>query len=634
MPQVISYGSWPSPISAAMLAAKQVSLSWPQIDGDDLYWIERRPEEGGRNVLVRRDATGIITDLTPPEWNVRTLVHEYGGLSYVVDQGDIFFVEFRDQGLYRQRAGETPTPLGTPAGARFAEPLVDRRRNRLIAIAEDHRGAGEAQNYLVAVDLSNGQLTPLLTGRDFVAAPRLSPDGDWLAWLAWDHPNMPWDAAELWVAPILDDGRLGTARRLAGGPGDSCFQPEWTVDGQLLVVAERSGWWNLYRLDLDGAATPLYPLEAEFGQPLWQPGMRTYVPLPDGGVLATFSRQSRWSMVLIRPNGAGEMIELPVSVIRIVNGQGNRIVFIGSSPVMAATLFMLDLSNRAITPIRSSGNLPVDPAYLSIPEIISFPSAGGRTAHGIFYPPHNPDVVAPSDEQPPLLVMIHGGPTAAAEAELRLSIQYWTSRGIGVLDVNYGGSTGFGRAYRELLDGQWGIVDVEDCVAGAQFVAASGRADPNRLMITGGSAGGFTVLAALAFHNVFRVGASHFGVADLAALARDTHKFESRYLDRLIGPYPERADLYRARSPLFHVDQISCPVIFFQGLEDKVVPPAQSEEMYNALRARGIRTEYVPFAGEQHGFRKAENIITAIEKELMFYGEVLGFKPVLHLMNV
>ncbi|MFN3373916.1 MAG: alpha/beta hydrolase family protein, partial [Chloroflexus sp.] len=399
------------------------------------------------------------------------------------------------------------------------------------------------------------------------------------------------------------------------------------ADCSLLVVAERSGWWNLYRLDLDGNATPLCPREAEFGQPLWQLGMRTYLPLPDGRVLASFCQHSRWQMTVIARDGRTEPIEVPVSVINIVNGAGDQAVFIGSSPTLPATLFLLDVNNRVLTPIRSSGELPVDPAYLSLPEVISFPSANGRTAYGIFYPPHNPDFVAPEGERPPLLVMIHGGPTAAAYPTLRLSIQYWTSRGIGVLDVNYGGSTGFGRAYRELLDGQWGIVDVEDCVAGAQFLAASGKADPERLLITGGSAGGFTVLAALAFHHTFRAGASHFGVADLAALARDTHKFESRYLDRLIGPYPERADLYHARSPLYHAHQIRSPVIFFQGLEDKVVPPAQSEAMYEALRARGIRTEYVPFPGEQHGFRKAENIITAIERELAFYGEVLGFTP-------
>lgn len=627
MAQIAPYGSWRSPISAEMLVARQVSLNWPAIDGADIYWIEGRPQEGGRNVLVRRTADGVVSDVTPPDMNVRTLVHEYGGASYTVDQGEVFFVEFRDQLLYRQRPGELPVAVGTPDGLRFAEMQVDRRRNRIIAIGEDHRGTGEAQNYLVAVDLASGAITPLHTGRDFVAAPRLSPDGNWLAWLAWDHPNMPWDAAELWVAPILEDGSLGSARQLAGGAGDSCFQPEWTTDGHVLVVAERTGWWNLYRLDLAGNATPLYPLDAEFGQPLWQPGMRTYVPLADGRVLATYCRQSRWHMVIIERDGGIHPIDLPVSVINIVNGTGERVVFTGSSPTTPTTLFLLDLSDQSLLPLRRSGELPVDPAYLSLPEVISFPSAGGRTAYGIFYPPHNPDFVAPEGELPPLLVMIHGGPTAAAQPTLRLSIQYWTSRGIGVLDVNYGGSTGFGRAYRELLDGAWGIVDVEDCIAGAQFLAATGRADPNRLLITGGSAGGFTVLAALAFHKVFRAGASHFGVADLAALARDTHKFESRYLDRLVGPYPERADLYEARSPLTHADQITSPVIFFQGLEDKVVPPAQSEMMYEALRSRGVYTEYVPFPGEQHGFRKAENIITAIERELAFYGNVLGFTP-------
>ncbi|MBO9339505.1 MAG: S9 family peptidase [Chloroflexus sp.] len=629
MVQIAPYGTWRSPISAAMLVSRQVSLNWPHIDGTDIYWVEGRPQEGGRNVLIRRTVDGSISDVTPVGMNVRTLVHEYGGRSFVVDQGEVFFVEFNDQCLYRQRPGEAPVALGTPAGVRFAEMLVDRQRNRLIAVAEDHRERGEPQNYLAAVDLTDGMITPLLTGRDFVAAPRLSPDGAWLAWLAWDHPNMPWDAAELWVAPIQTDGSLGEGRQLAGGPGDSCFQPEWTTDGHMLVVAERTGWWNLYRLDLDGSVTPLYPLEAEFGQPLWQLGMRTYVPLADGRVLATFFQQGRWYMVVIDRDDRRQPIDLPVSVIHIVNGSDHRIVFIGSSPTTPTTLFLLDLTDQTISPIRCSGDLPVDPAYLSLPEMISFPSANGRTAYGIFYPPHNPDFAAPEDERPPLLVMIHGGPTAAALPTLRLSIQYWTSRGIGVLDVNYGGSTGFGRAYRELLNGAWGVVDVEDCIAGAQFLAASGRADPDRLLITGGSAGGFTVLAALAFHRVFRAGASHFGVADLAALARDTHKFESRYLDRLIGPYPERADLYQARSPLHHADQITSPVIFFQGLEDKVVPPDQSERMYEALRSRGIYTEYVPFPGEQHGFRKAENIITAIERELAFYGKVLGFTPAL-----
>ncbi len=628
-PQIAPYGSWRSPITAALVATSGVSLNTVVLDGDDIYWLEGRPAESGRVVVVRRTADGAISDVTPQGFNVRTRVHEYGGAPYTVDQGVVYFSNFADQRLYRQRPGASPEPLTPEAPLRYADFEVDRRRNRLIGVREDHTGSGEAVNTVVAIPLDGTvEQRVLVGGADFYANPRLSPDGQWLAWLSWNHSNMPWDAAELWVAPLRDDGMPGPVEQIAGGPDDAAFQPTWGPDGALYFVAERTGWWNLYRWR-NGAVEAICPMEAEFGLPLWVFGARTYAVESANRLVCTYIERGEQKMATLDvQRGTLTPLDLPFSDFGFTGPRAadGRVVFIGASPAAPAALVMLDLANGALTTVRRSMETQIDPGYISMPQVIEFPTEGGVTAFGFYYPPHNGDFRAPEGEKPPLLVLSHGGPTGATSASFDPGIQFWTSRGIAVMDVNYGGSTGFGRAYRQRLDGRWGIVDVDDCCNAAMYLAAQGLADPERLIIAGGSAGGYTTLAALTFRAVFKVGASYYGVSDLEALARDTHKFESRYLDRLVGPYPERVDIYHARSPIHHIEQLNCPVIFLQGLEDKVVPPDQSERMAAALRAKGIPVTYLAFEGEQHGFRKAETIIRALEAELFFYSRILGFE--------
>ncbi|MDW8234420.1 MAG: prolyl oligopeptidase family serine peptidase, partial [Roseiflexaceae bacterium] len=499
-PQIAPYGSWRSPITASLVATSGVSLSSIALDGDDIYWLEGRPAEGGRVVVVRRTADGAIADVTPPGFNVRTRVHEYGGAPYTVDQGIVYFSNFADQRIYRQRPGAAPEPVTPEAPLRYADFEVDRWRNRLIGVREDHSGSGEAVNTIVAIPLDGtAEQRVLVSGADFYANPRLSPDGRWLAWLSWNHPNMPWDAAELWVAPVREDGMPGPAERIAGGPDDAAFQPTWGPDGMLYFVAERTGWWNLYRWR-NGAVEALCPMEAEFGLPLWVFGARTYaVESPDRLVCTYIERGEDKMATLDVHSGTLTPLDLPFSDFgftgpRAISG---KVFFIGASPAAPAALVMLDLADGALTTIRRSMEIQIDPGYISTPQVIEFPTEGGMTAFGFYYPPHNRDFRAPEGEKPPLLVLSHGGPTGATAASFNVGIQFWTSRGIAVMDVNYGGSTGFGRAYRQRLDGQWGIVDVDDCCNAAMYLAARGLADPERLIIAGGSAGGYTTLAAL-----------------------------------------------------------------------------------------------------------------------------------------
>ncbi|MEP6504579.1 MAG: S9 family peptidase, partial [Betaproteobacteria bacterium] len=446
-------------------------------------------------------------------------------------------------------------------------------------------------------------------------------------WLSWSHPRMPWEGTELWLAAIADDGSLTHARCVAGGPAESLCQPVWSPDGRLHVVSDRSGFWNLYRLEV-GGLVPVCPMAAEFGQPQWLFAQSSYgFPGPDE--IVAVCRENAISRLLRIDTRTGTATTIPSAFEDIVElriGAGFAVVEAGS-PTAPARIARIALDDGAETVLASSLDDVPDAALLSVPRAISYPSAGGRTSHAFHYAPRNAGFVAPAGERPPLIVVSHGGPTAMAVNTLRLAIQFWTSRGFAVLDVNYGGSTGYGRAYRQSLSGQWGLVDVEDCVAGARWLVAQGLADADRLAIRGGSAGGYTTLCALAFHDVFRAGASHFGVADLRALDADTHKFESRYLTDLIAPLPEREALYAARSPLHHAERISCPVIFFQGLDDKVVLPAQSEVMVAALRERGIPVAYIPFEGEGHGFRRKESLQRALEAELSFYAQVFGFEP-------
>ncbi len=626
MVQQAGYGSWRSPITADLVVAGSLRLGQPAWEGGDLYWIEGRPQEKGRNVLMRRAADGTVQELTPAPFHVRTRVHEYGGGAYWVSEGVVYFCNFADQQLYHLLPGSDPRPLTEAGPYRYADGVVDRARRRILCVREDHSRQGEPENTLVAIDLESGSQQVLAGGHNFYASPRLSPDGRTLVWLTWDHPQMPWDGTELWRAELAPDGSLGEPQKLVGGPAESIFQPQWSPQGELYFVSDRSGWWNLYRWDPSGPI-PLCPMEAEFGEPQWVFGLSTYGFWGDGRILAIYRQGGLCHLALLDPrSGQRQEIPLPYTELHSLQVSGEKAAFLAGSPSEAMALVCLDLPSGQVEVVARSSSVAVEPEYLSIPEPIVFPTGGGKEmAHGFFYPPKNRDFVAPAGEKPPLLVKSHGGPTGATAAVLDLGIQYWTSRGIAVLDVNYRGSSGYGRAYREALKGRWGLVDVEDCIAGAQFLAAQGKVDGERLLIRGGSAGGYTTLAALTFHTVFKAGASYYGVSDLEALAQETHKFESRYLDTLIGPYPERRDLYRERSPIHHLNGLNCPVIFFQGLEDAIVPPNQAERMVAALRDKGIPVAYVPFEGEQHGFRQAANIKRALEAELYFYAQVLGF---------
>ena len=628
------FGSWKSSITSDLIVASTVGLMEPLIDGDDTYWTEMRPTEKGRYVVVRRGADGAVSDINPSPFNARTRIHEYGGGAVVVDRGVVYFSNFVDQRLHRQQPGQAPQPL-TPAvepvcGLRYADGIVDARRNRMICVREDHTVAGrEPANTLVSLSLEGSADrnagVVLVAGHDFYASPRLSPDGSQLAWLAWNHPNMPWDGTELWLADVGADGSLVNARCVAGGSDESIFQPEWSPDGVLHFVSDRSGWWNLYRLRA-GQVEPLAPMEAEFGLPQWTLGMSTYAFESATQIVCAYTQNGLWQLAALDTRArALQPVDAPFTSISGLRAGPGRAVFIGASPSQSPAVVEWNLRDGSFTVLRRSNSVTVDEGYLSLPEPVEFPTENGQTAHGLFYAPRNRDNSAPAGEKPPLLVISHGGPTGATSSALNLSIQYWTSRGIAVLDVNYGGSTGYGRAYRLRLNSNWGIVDVDDCCNGALYLARQGRVDGSRLIIRGGSAGGYTTLTALAFRDVFRAGASYYGVSDLEALATDTHKFESRYLDKLIGPYPERRDLYVARSPIYAADRLRCPVIFFQGLEDKVVPPDQAERMVEALRQKGVPVAYVPFEGEQHGFRQAANIKRALDAELYFYARVFGF---------
>ena len=626
-PKVAPYGSWKSPITSDLIVKGSIGVGAVKLDGEDVYWLEMRPSEGGRSVVVRRTPDGDTTDVTPKPFNARTRVHEYGGGEYTVADGTVYFSNFNDQRLYVQEQGGEPRALTPEAAMRYADAVVDRARRRLVCVREDHTGGGEAANAVVSISLEDGsEALVLASGYDFYSSPRLSPDGRRLAWLAWNHPNMPWDGTELWVGEFAADGSLTNKELVAGGVEESIFQPEWSPDGTLYFVSDRSGWWNLYRRT-EGGTESLHETAAEFGMPQWVFGLSMYGFESDGTIICTYVERgsSRLTRLDTRA-GRFENIETPYTDISSLNVSAGSAVFRGGSPTGPASIVRLDLRTGETEVLRRSNELQIDPGYFSVPEAIEFPTEDGKTAHAFFYPPRNRDYAAPEGEKPPLLVKSHGGPTSAATTTLSLSIQYWTSRGIGVLDVNYGGSTGYGREYRRRLNDRWGIVDVDDCANGARYLVERGLADGERLMITGGSAGGYTTLCALTFRDVFKAGASHYGVSDCEALATETHKFESRYLDRLIGPYPERADLYRERSPVHYVAQLSCPVIFFQGLEDKIVLPNQAEMMVDALRAKGLPVAYVPFEGEQHGFRRAENIKRALDGEIYFYSRVFGFE--------
>ncbi len=611
----------------------------PDIVDGDVYWLEGRPLEGGRVGVVMAGPDGARRDLTPAPFYVRTRVHEYGGGAYLVDGSTIFFANFSDQRLYRQDLGTAPQSITpepeVPAGVRYADMRIARESRLLVSVRERHASAEapDAVNELVVLPADgSGDARVIAGGHDFYSNPRISPDGRQLAWLQWDHPRMPWDGTELWVAQFASDGALSGATCVAGGPEESIFQPEWSPSGELHFVSDRTGWWNLYRLRPGGAREPgqaeaLAPMEAEFGTPQWQFGMSTYTFLEDGRIACVMSQNGFDQLVFVRPGAAIEITDLPYTAYgRRIRSSGNTLVFVAATPADGPAVIRMDTASGQRRVLGRSLEEAPDARYVSRPRPIAFPTAGDTaTAYAIYYPPTNPDFTGAAGELPPLIVESHGGPTAMTSAQLDLGIQYWTSRGFGVVDVNYGGSSGYGRAYRERLRGQWGIVDTDDCINAALYLAREGLADPARLAIRGGSAGGYTTLCALVFHDDFAAGASYYGVADCEALATDTHKFESRYLDGLIGPYPEARDVYYARSPIHFADRLSCPVILFQGLEDRIVPPSQAERMVEALRAKDLPLAYLAFEGEQHGFRKASTIQRTLDAELYFYSRVFKF---------
>ncbi len=632
MPQTAEYGFWKSPITSDLIVQEAVRLAAPRLDGGDVYWIEGRPAERGRCVLVRSraSASGPV-DLTPAPFNVRSLVHEYGGGAYVVRENSVFFSNYDDQRLYLISNGQAPAPITPESSFRYADAAVSPSGDILIAVREDHTQPGtEPTNTIVAIRLdSPDEQIVLVSGSDFYSNPRLSSDGKYLSWMSWNHPNMPWESTELWTAEMEAGPALANFRKVAGGKRESIYQPEWSPDGTLYFVSDRNNWWNLYRL-VEDTIEPLVEMDAEFGLPQWAFDIPTYDFASSGCIVCTYTRQGRSNLATIdTATRKLENIQVPYTSISNLRADGDRVVFEAGSPTQPHSIVELDIPTTGIKTIRRAFAIESEiEKYYSVPEAIEFDTENNQTAHAFFYPPTNPDFEAPADERPPLIVECHGGPTGSTSSTLDLRTQYWTSRGFAVLDVNYGGSTGYGRAYRERLFGQWGVVDVDDCVNGAQSLVRRGRVDGERLIIKGGSAGGYTTLAALTFRDVFRAGASHYGVSDLEALALETHKFESRYLDSVVGPYPERKDIYLERSPIHHVDSLSAPVIFFQGSEDKVVPPSQAEQMLAALREKGVSASYVLFEGEQHGFRAADNIKHALDAELFFYAMVLLRKGV------
>jgi dipeptidyl aminopeptidase/acylaminoacyl peptidase len=637
-----AYGTWLSPISAEMLASSAVSLGQTFIDFDNVYWLETRPAEKGRSVLVGVSLSGLSKDergnnlepqrqdITSSEFNVRTSVHEYGGGAALIAGGNVYFSHFADHRVFKHNLeSKQVSPLSKEGPSRFADFCLDERRNRLILVREDHSEPGlEALNSLDVLSL-NGPSEPetLLTGSDFFSSPRLSPDGRLLAWLTWNHPNMPWDESKLWTANVGNDGSLSNIQQIAGGQGVSIAQPEWGPDNTLYFVSDHDGWWNL-SASYSGLVEPLLEMEAEFAVPQWIFGLSNYAVYSNDRLICSYCQSGVWRLAEYdAANRKLTEIETTYQDIRFVRLAGDKVVFRGGAPDRFAEIVLLDLRTRETTVLRRSNDCKLDSQYFSKAEPIEFPSRGGGKAHAFFYPAHNPDYSAPEGSLPPLIVLSHGGPTFATTSTLNLEIQYWTTRGFSVVDVNYGGSSGYGRAYRERLNGTWGVVDVDDCVSAVNYLVENGRVDRARVAISGGSAGGFTTLCALAFSGSgFAAGASYYGVSDPTGLAQDTHKFESRYLDRLIGPYPDARALYEERSPLVHADRISCPVIFFQGLDDKVVPPSQSESMVNALKKKGLPVAYLTFSGEQHGFRQANTIKTCLDSELAFFCRVFAIE--------
>jgi dipeptidyl aminopeptidase/acylaminoacyl peptidase len=624
---IAPYGSWKSPISSDLIVADSVRLGQPRIAGQDVWWSEGRPKQEGRCFLVRSGRDGKCADMTDAAFNVRTRANEYGGGDFLLAGDSVYFSNNEDQRIYCCVPGKLPQALTRQESMRYADAILDGGRQRLIVVREDHsQGEHEPVNTLVAVDLADGSEAILHAGHDFYSSPRLAPSGKYLAWICWNHPNMPWDGTELWQAEIAPDGTLLAPVRVAGGIDESIYQPEYSKSGVLHFASDKSGWWNLYR-ERDGAIEPLCPIEAEFGEAQWIFGMSMYAFDKENRLVCTYLQHGRSQLAILdEANGALKPFAVPFDTISDLQAGDGFIAFCGGSARAPKSIVRLDLATGEHRVLRSANGLHVEVDDLSLPDALEFPTERGLSAHALFYRPANAQFAGPADALPPLLVFTHGGPTAMTTATLNLSIQYWTSRGFAVVDVNYGGSSGYGRAYRERPNGGWGVVDVDDAVNAARHLARQGEVDPERLAIRGSSAGGYTTLSALTFRDVFKAGASYYGIGDLETLATDTHKFESRYLDKLVGPYPEAKARYVERSPIHFTGQLASPLILFQGMKDKVVPPSQAETMFDAVKAKGLPVACVYFEQEGHGFRQAANIKRALDAELYFYSRVFGFE--------
>ncbi|MBT5626926.1 MAG: prolyl oligopeptidase family serine peptidase [Chloroflexi bacterium] len=638
--QTSPYGSWESPISADLITQGGLRLGEVRVDGEDVYWHEGRPEEAGRYVIVKRSADGSTTDVNPAPYNARNAVHEYGGSAYAVRDGAVYFANWDDQRIYKASAsgaGQPEAITDEPAierGVRFADLRLTSDSKWILAVSETHHEDREADNAIVVVPTDgSGDVKVLASGHDFYSSPRQNPAGDKICWLSWDHPNMPWDGCELWIADFDSaTGSVSNEQKITGGTDTSIVQPDWAPansgqDDTLVFITDESGWWNLTKWSA-GKITPLLAEEKDHGGPAWAFGFSTYSFLEDGAVLlkGTKNGKGAFRMVTLHAREVAETV-VPHTSIAEVNVIGEQVVYIGASPTSAAEIVVAALGNGATTTLKSSSDIELDDAYLSVPEAITFPSTDDGEAHAFYYAPTNPEFESSGDEKPPLLVISHGGPTSATSSALSLPVQFWTSRGFAVVDVNYRGSTGHGKAFRDALKGNWGVYDTDDCIAAADYLVGRGQADTNRLAIKGGSAGGYTTINALTFEDRFAVGATYYGIADLSVFIGDTHKYESRYMDTLIGPYPEAKQLYHDRSAINFMDRLSCPMIILQGLEDKIVPPSQAEIMAGALRDKGLPFALMMFEGEQHGFRQSKNIKASLEGELYFYGRVMGFSP-------
>jgi dipeptidyl aminopeptidase/acylaminoacyl peptidase len=631
-PATLPFGAWPSPVTIDLLTTTAPSVREPGSDGETLLWAESRPQERGRQVLVKLTADG-PRDLTPAPWSVRSRVHEYGGGAWAAIPGVVVFSHVVDDRLYRLDGDGEPQPITPEGGFRYADLQIDAASGRVYAVREDHSGGGhEPVNALVVLDLDgpneNGGAV-IASGTDFVSSPRMSPDGTRLAWITWNHPNMPWDETTLWIGSIAADGTLANPTAVVRGERESVILPGWDRENRLVYVSDRTGWWHLYRREGD-RDVQITDGEREFGVPLWVFGVSTWVALDDGSIVAAWTRDGGWNLSVIDPETREiRDLDLPFTSISAVKAHpdGVSVIVTAGTAHQPSDLLVVDTRTGQYASVRPQTGPTVPDEVVSVAEAVSWTAPDGNTAHGFYYPPHNPDATGPAGELPPLIVEIHGGPTSAASSTLDPATQFWTSRGFAILDVNYGGSTGYGRAYRERLNGTWGVVDVDDCVSGALALADQGRVDRDRLVIRGGSAGGYTTLAALTFHDVFRAGVSYYGIGDLEALATDTHKFEARYGDGLVAPYPEGIETYRKRSPIHHVDRLSSALLLLQGMDDKVVPPNQAFTMADAVRRKGLPVALLTFEGEGHGFRMAETTKAALEAELSFFAQIFGYEP-------